>query len=219
MTDVWRLYDRFTREFDRDRGKTLMERRYLDAVAARLPSRASVLDLGCGSGEPIARDFIERGYAITGIDAAPAMIAICRQRFPQAIWIESDMRTLVLGRCYDAILAWDSAFHLDEEEQRAMFPVFGRHIARGGFLLFTSGPRAGVAIGELYGEELFHASLDPDEYRALLASTGLKRGLPYCRRPAMRHAYRLARPGRSSGDMTICRLRNRFPIRRTGAPN
>jgi hypothetical protein len=55
-----------------------------------------------------------------------------------------------------------------------MFPVFWWHIAPGGVLLFTSGPKAGVAIGETFGEELFHASLDADEYRALLASTGFR---------------------------------------------
>ena len=82
------------------------------------------------------------------------------------------MRTLGLGRRYDAVIAWDSLFHLDEDAQRAMFPIFRRHITPGGMLLFTSGPKAGVAIGELFGEELFHASLDPGEYRALLASTG-----------------------------------------------
>jgi 2-polyprenyl-3-methyl-5-hydroxy-6-metoxy-1,4-benzoquinol methylase len=174
MTEVWRFYERHADRFDRDRGNSLMERPYLDAVTSSLKPGAAILDLGCGSGEPMARHFIERGYEVTGIDAAPSMIAVCRQRFPSASWIEADMRTLVLGRRYDAIVAWDSVFHLDQDEQRAMFPVFRRHIAPGGMLLFTSGPKAGVEIGKMYGEELFHASLDPDEYRALLASTGLR---------------------------------------------
>lgn len=37
-------------------------------------------------------------------------------------------------------------------------------------LMFTSGPAQGEAIGELRGETLYHASLAPDEYRALLAA-------------------------------------------------
>ena len=84
------------------------------------------------------------------------------------------MRSLKLGRRFDAIVAWDSFFHLAQDEQRAMFPIFQRHIAQNGLLLFTSGPRAGEAIGDLYGEKLFHASLDPDEYRTLLASSGFR---------------------------------------------
>ena len=46
------------------------------------------------------------------------------------------------------------------------------HIAPRGLLLFTSGPGAGVAIGELFGNALFHASLDTEEYEQLLARHG-----------------------------------------------
>ena len=174
MTDVWRFYQRHAHTFARERGKRLMERPYLDAATSSLEPNAKILDLGCGSGEPIARNLIQHGYDVTGVDAAPAMIALCRARFPDATWIEADMRALALGRRYDAIIAWDSFFHLDQDEQRAMFPVFQQHVLPGGVLLFTSGPRAGVAIGCMYGEDLFHASLDPDEYRSLLASTGFR---------------------------------------------
>ena len=167
MTDVWRFYERLADTWDRDRGipGRLMERPYLDRSHRGSSRVRGVLDLGCGSGEPIARYFIERGYDVTGVDAAPAMIALCRKRFPSCTWIEADMRTLALGRRFDAIIAWDSFFHLDQDEQRAMFPVFQHHIEPGGMLLFTSGPEAGAAIGSMYGEDLFHASLAPDEYR------------------------------------------------------
>jgi cyclopropane fatty-acyl-phospholipid synthase-like methyltransferase len=176
MTDVWRFYQRHAETWDRDRShpKPLMERPYLDSVSSHLQPSASVLDLGCGSGVPIARHFIESGLAVTGVDAAPAMIALCRQRFPHATWIEADMRGLSLGRRFHAIIAWDSFFHLDQDEQRAMFPVFERHIEPGGMLLFTSGPRADIAIGSMYGEDLFHASLAPSEYELLLASAGFR---------------------------------------------
>ncbi len=38
--------------------------------------------------------------------------------------------------------------------------------------MFTSGPAYGEAIGSFAGERLYHASLDPAEYRALLAENG-----------------------------------------------
>jgi hypothetical protein len=38
--------------------------------------------------------------------------------------------------------------------------------------MFTSGPREGTAIGEFHGEPLYHASLSPDEYHAVLAAQG-----------------------------------------------
>jgi hypothetical protein len=66
----------------------------------------------------------------------------------QALWVEADMRRLVLPFRFDAIVAWDSFFHLTGDEQRGMFPMFRKHIATGGLLRFTSGPRDGEAIGE-----------------------------------------------------------------------
>jgi hypothetical protein len=40
--------------------------------------------------------------------------------------------------------------------------------------MFTSGPSDGEAMGMYQGEPLYHASLDPDEYRALLAAYGFE---------------------------------------------
>ncbi len=179
MTDVWRFYERHAAEYDRDRGRGLMERAYLAELLNALPDAAHILDLGCGMGEPIARFFIDRGFRLTGVDAAPAMLANCRERFPDAAWVDADMRGLDLKCRFDAIIGWDSFFHLDADEQRAMFSVFARHAQPGCMLLFTSGHEAGISIGNLYGEELFHASLAPDEYRSLLARSGFE-VLRYC---------------------------------------
>lgn len=172
--DVWRLYERHASDFDRDRSRSLFEKSYLEDVVNRLNDGAEVLDLGCGTGEPIARFFLEQGFRLTGVDRAPAMLALGRERLPEASWIEADMRDLDLGRRFAAILAWDSFFHLKPEDQRAMVPVFARHIAPRGLLLFTSGPAAGEVIGDWYGNKLFHASLDPDEYRSLLRTSGFE---------------------------------------------
>ncbi len=53
-----------------------------------------------------------------------------------------------------------------------MFAQFSAHAKRGAALMFTSGPSHGEAIGEMFGEPLYHASLDAEEYRALLAQYG-----------------------------------------------
>jgi SAM-dependent methyltransferase len=204
VSDVWRLYERYAREFDRERGRGLMERAYLTEVATRLRPGAWVLDLGCGTGEPIARFFIERGFRLTGIDAASSMIALARARFPDAIWDIADMRALALAVRFDAVIAWDSLFHLTQDEQRVMFPIFRKHLNHDGLLLFTSGPRAGEAIGCFQGHDLHHASLDPDEYRALLSASGF--------RPLLYHVAKRYTP--SSGPISRARDGRRNVIRK-----
>jgi SAM-dependent methyltransferase len=166
------LYDAVARDYDRDRSRTLFERPYLEELVRGVPAAAEVLDLGCGSGEPIARFLIEAGYRVTGVDVAPAMLALCRKRWPAGTWIEHDMRTLALRRPFAAIVSWDSFWHLPQDDQRRMFAVFAQHAAPGAALLFTSGTEDGVAIGAMYGRPLFHASLATAEYRRLLATHG-----------------------------------------------
>ena len=58
------LYSRRAADFDADRTKTLFERPWLDAFLAPVPSGGDVLDLGCGSGEPIGRYMIEQGRRV-----------------------------------------------------------------------------------------------------------------------------------------------------------
>jgi SAM-dependent methyltransferase len=166
------LYQERAREWDDIRPRALMEKAWLDRFIGLLPAGGSVLDIGCGAGEPIARYLIEAGLRLTGVDSSPAMIAMCCERFPEREWIVADMRTLALERCFDGLLAWDSFFHLTPEDQRAMFPIFGAHAGPRAALMFTSGPRHGEAIGTLHGEPLYHGSLDPVEYHALLAVQG-----------------------------------------------
>jgi len=166
------LYERHAGDYDRDRGRDLFERPWLDRFLARVVPGGAVLDVGCGMGEPIAAYVIAQGFHVVGCDSSPSLIALCRSRFPDHEWIVEDMRQLNLGRQFDGVIAWDSFFHLTAEDQRAMFPRFGAHARVGAPLMFTSGPRSGTAIGEYQGEPLHHSSLDPVEYRALLTGHG-----------------------------------------------
>jgi SAM-dependent methyltransferase len=168
------LYDRHASCWDGERWRNLFERPWLDRFLALLPPGGSIVDIGCGSAEPIAGYFIAAGYELTGVDSSPAMISLCRSRFPNRAWVVADMRTLVLDRRFDGLLAWDSFFHLRQDDQRRMFPIFRKHAAPNAALMFTSGPRAGEAIGTYHGEPLYHASLAPDEYRALLDQHGFE---------------------------------------------
>lgn len=165
-------YERHGLTWDAARGKSLFERPWLDRFRHGLPAGAAILDIGCGSAEPIARYLIAAGHEVTGIDASAPLIGLCRARFPGGDWHVADMRRLSLGRCFGGLIAWDSFFHLNPDDQRGMFAIFAAHAAPGAGLMFTSGPAYGEAIGSFSGERLYHASLDPSEYRALLDRHG-----------------------------------------------
>jgi trans-aconitate methyltransferase len=169
------LYQRKAQDWIESRASSsLFERPWLDRFRALLPRAAPILDIGCGSAEPMAAYLIAAGHPVVGVDSSPAMIDACRQKFPEQEWTVADMRALALQRKFAGMLAWDSFFHLCPDDQRAMFAVFAAHAAPQSALMFTSGPAHGEAIGSLAGEPSYHASLDTAEYRSLLDRNGFR---------------------------------------------
>lgn len=158
--------------FDRYRMEYFAERPWIDAFLALLPAGSHILDAGCGAGVPIARHAADTGYQIVGIDTSAPMLALARQRVPEAEFIEADLRHFELHRQFDGIIAWDSFFHLTADAQRDTLERFARHLRPRGALMFTSGTEHGEAINPLYGENLYHASLDAAEYRSRLEALG-----------------------------------------------
>lgn len=159
MKNVYKIYEKISDWYELHRSRELFEKPYLDKVISFLRPRASILDLGCGTGEPIARYFLEKGYGVTGIDGSFQQIRKAKSRFSNGYFIVGDMRTIHLSTQFDAIIAWHSFFHLP----------FEYHIQPGGILLFTSGPEEGEVWSDNGGEMLYHASLSTMAYQSLLA--------------------------------------------------
>lgn len=164
-------YQVVAEDYDRARTRALFERRWLDRALGFAPGRA-VLDIGCGSGRPIATYLSERRCRLTGVDGARAMCVRYQLNLPLADVYEADMRGLDLGRRFDLILAWDSLLHLTPANQRAMFATFAEHARPRAVLLFTSGPEAMEGSGMAAGAPVYHASLGPADYRAALTAAG-----------------------------------------------
>jgi SAM-dependent methyltransferase len=95
------LYQRKARDWIESRARSgLFEKPWLDRFRAQLPPAGPILDLGCGSAEPMAAHLIALGYPVVGVDSSPAMIDVCRGRFPKQEWIVADMRKLALAAVF-----------------------------------------------------------------------------------------------------------------------
>ncbi|MES2269175.1 MAG: class I SAM-dependent methyltransferase [Bacteroidota bacterium] len=172
--NVYKIYDVTAQWFSKNRDTVLMEKNYLDKLISFIPANASLLDIGCGTGEPILKYLIGKNLQVTGLDASSAMLDIARVNFPSASFILQDMRLINLNRTFDAIIAWHSFFHLPASDQPAMFRIFKNHINPGGILLFTSGTENGETWGIIGSNNLFHASLNKKEYEDLLKQNGFE---------------------------------------------
>ncbi|MBA4802583.1 MAG: class I SAM-dependent methyltransferase [Euryhalocaulis sp.] len=172
--DIIGLYERNAASWDADRRRARPqgEADWIRRFMRLAEPESQLLDLGCGAGEPIVPDLLAGGYSVTGIDSSPSLIALCKQRFPDQNWLAADMRQLDLECRFGGLLAWHSLFHLTPPDQQKMFPVFARLAAPGAPLMFTSGDRRNVSVGNWRGEALYHASLDAGEYEVLLRDNG-----------------------------------------------
>ncbi|MGN9788947.1 class I SAM-dependent methyltransferase [Nonomuraea sp. ZG12] len=68
----------------------------MEDLRSRLPDRASVLDLGCGCGLPVARSLAAAGHEVMGVDISDVQIQRARRLVPAGTFRRADALTLDL---------------------------------------------------------------------------------------------------------------------------
>lgn len=101
----------------------------------RAAERLTALELGCGGGHCASW---MTAFAWTLTDVAPAMLQACRARCPSAEIAEGDMRSLRLGRSFDAVFVHDAvAYMTTEADLEAACRTAFLHCRPGGVALFA----------------------------------------------------------------------------------
>lgn len=113
---------------------------------ARRPLR-TLLELGCGAGHNAS--YLKADYTLTLVDLSPDMLALSRALNPEAEHLLGDMRTVRLGRQFDAVLMHDAVSYMTTEpDLRAAIATAAIHCAPGGVALFMpDGTRETFAPG------------------------------------------------------------------------
>jgi SAM-dependent methyltransferase len=110
------------------------------SVLELLGPRASIVELGCGSGVT-ARRLTDAGHEVLGIDQSAALIALARRRAPRAGFRVGSFVSEPIPEC-DAVLAISEVFNylFEERNARAALPSLFAHIhvalRPGGLLVF-----------------------------------------------------------------------------------
>ncbi|WP_457662993.1 class I SAM-dependent DNA methyltransferase [Sinorhizobium medicae] len=68
-----------------------------DWLIRSLPTGARVLDLGCGTGVPTARQLVASGFEVVGIDLSGGMVKLARECVPGATFHQMDIADLRPG--------------------------------------------------------------------------------------------------------------------------
>ena len=146
----------------------------VEALASALPSGARVLDVGCGTGVPIAQALVAHGAEVVGLDSSSEMIARFRTALPDAeAHCERIQDASFPPASFDAVVAWGVLFHLSASDQQAVIPRVSSWLKPGGTFLFTSGAEDVSRAGEMDGVTFTYRSLGEAAYRQLVEDAGL----------------------------------------------
>ncbi len=167
-------YNSIARQWDSARVSFVKdERRYLDTLLSGLAPPASVLDVGCGTGRPIAEFILGRGHRITGIDQSEELLAIASERFPEGTWIHAPIEEYVFEGSYDAIVCWDALFHIERaHHQRILTDLHGCLTPHGRLMLTAGGSANPPFTDTMFGHEFFYDSHSPELLGSVMREIG-----------------------------------------------
>ena len=157
--------------------------------------QGSALDVGCGSGGRIFRVLEESGFQITGIDASPEMIAIATANHPVVTLQVADIREWQSDERYDLIIAWDSIFHLAQNEHDQVLKKLANLLAEGGILVYTLGDAVGEHESDWHDEKFPYSSIGIGENLRVLMDCGLQIRHVELDQYPQKHTYIIARKG------------------------
>ncbi len=183
----------------------------IERAVAFVKHKGVALDVGCGTGRCLGL-LTRHGFRTDGLDVSPAMIALARERHPEAGLFHADVCRWELPRSYDLIVAWDSTWHVPLARQEAVLTKLCLGLSAGGVLVFTTGGTDAPSERQdsCMGPPMYHATLGVPRTLQVLADSGcVCRHLEYDQYPEL-HAYVIAqRPdGASPETGGLVRLRN-----------
>jgi len=137
--ETWRVSRESARWYDafyRDEDYAWEVDELVRLIRERCARAADLLDVGCGSGRHLVG--LSAEFDCTGVDLDEDALALARRRVPPGVrLVRDDMRTLDLGRTYDAVISLFSAigFMRSRTELRQAIAAMARHLAPEGVLV------------------------------------------------------------------------------------
>jgi SAM-dependent methyltransferase len=129
-------------------------------AAARAPLR-ELLELGSGGGNNASH--LKRHFGLTLVDLSPDMLAVSRALNPECAHLQGDMRTVRLGRTFDAVFVHDAICYMTSAADlgRALETAW-IHTRPGGVALF-----APDHVRETFAESTAHGGHSASDGSAL----------------------------------------------------
>lgn len=153
-----------------------------DKYISLLPKGASILDIGCGSGEK-SKYLTEKRFHVTGIDFSEEMIKIAKELEPKAnFFVQDIMNTINLNQKFDGVFAQAVLLHVPKKNVAAVLENFICLLKPGGYLYIAvkerknGNPEEEIKKESDYGYEYerFFSYFETGELKRLFLNMNLK---------------------------------------------
>ena len=166
-------YDAIAEEWDRIRSSHPVDP-CIQKCAELVKKGGHILDIGCGSGKLIDSYLIQAGFQVTGIDLSEKMADLAKKNVPAMEVHHADFLNWKTEEKYDALIGFDSLFHIDEPRQAEIYPKAAELLKPGGYFLFTAGNKRSSVTGEMLDREFSYGALDQEKVKRLLETNGFE---------------------------------------------
>ncbi|KAJ5823671.1 hypothetical protein N7447_006011 [Penicillium robsamsonii] len=120
---------------------------FVRSAAQKLPKGATVLDVGCGTGRPVAHTLASAGHEVHGIDVSQEMVKIASSQV-QGTFQKADMREFNPEIQFDAVFVILSLFQITPGETQSMTYKFAEWVKPGGYVIVGVTPSTSLPANE-----------------------------------------------------------------------
>lgn len=172
--DIEQSYDLISDGWQKFRNSTKINKCIVDFLELIIP-KGKILDVGCGTGYPIAQYMSGRGFYVTGIDISRKMIDKANKlQLKNATFIKKDISDYSTDILYDGVIAFDSIWHIAKDKQIDVYKRIASLMNYGAYFLFTHGNRNNETVGTMFSRKFYYGALNTDELKVILSKAGLK---------------------------------------------
>lgn len=170
------LFDAIGSGYEDAFGRPPVVDRAVQELLRRLAPASRVLDIGSGTGKPVAADLTAAGHAVTGLDVSSRMIEIAREQVPGATFVHVDVRRWSSpDASWDAVCAFFPFLQMPRGDTEAVLGRISRWLVPGGWLALVTVPMDGERVPfDFLGSRVEITSYSPTALRERVESAGLE---------------------------------------------